>query len=114
MNKKIDKLLDKTKEMADKAEALLGEGFEKAKESGAYAKITVKMEKVGAFVDKKIVELKESGLPDKMENLREKAGTKAETVIDQAKAYGTLLAGDIDEVIDNVKEKLSPGQKNNH
>ncbi len=114
MNKKIDELLNKTKEMADKAEALLGEGFEKAKESETYAKITDKMGQVGDYVDKKIVELKESDLPDKMDNLREKAETKAEAVIDQAKAYGTLLAGDIDEVIDNVKEKLSPGQKNNH
>ena len=52
--KKIDELLDK-------AEKFLGEGFEKAKESGTYARITDKMGQVGDYVDKKIVELKDSG-----------------------------------------------------
>ena len=102
--KKIDELLDK-------AETFLSEGFEKAKESETYAKISGAMGQVGEFVDKKIVELKEGDLPDKMENLRDKAEIKAETIIDQAKAYGNLLAGDVEEVIDHVKEKLSGDSK---
>ncbi len=105
--KKIDELLDKTKEMAEKAESLLGEGYEKAKESETYAKITDAISQVGTYVDKKIDELKESGLPDKMENLREKAETQTENVLDHAKAFGSILANDLDEVIDHVKEKLS-------
>lgn len=113
MKKKIDELLNKTKEMADKAGVFLDEGFEKAKESETYAKITDKMGQAGDYVDKKIVELKESDLPDKLENLRGKVETGTETIIDQAKAYGAILADDLDEVIDNVKGKFSPGQKNN-
>ena len=105
--KKIDELLDKTKEMAEKAESLLGEGYEKAKESETYAKITDAIGQVGTYVDKKIDELKESDLPDKMEKLRDQAEIRAETIVDQAKAYGTILAGDLDEVIDHVKAKLS-------
>lgn len=109
--KKIDELLDKTKEMAEKAEKAFGEGYEKAKESETYAKITDAMGQVGTYVDKKIDELKESGLPNQMENLRDQAEAKAETVIDHAKAYGTILAGDLDEVIENVKKKLSGDSK---
>ena len=97
--KKIDELLDK-------AETLLNEGFEKAKESETYAKITDAIGQVEEYVDKKIVELKESDLPDQMENFRKKAEAKSESIVDQAKAYGNLIAGDIEEVIDNVKDKL--------
>lgn len=104
--KKVDELLDKTKEMADKAEKVITEGYEKAKESETYAKISDLMGQVGGYVDKKIEELKQSNIPDQMENFRKKAEAKGETIVDQAKAYGNLIAGDIEEVIDNVKDKL--------
>jgi ElaB/YqjD/DUF883 family membrane-anchored ribosome-binding protein len=105
--KKIDELLDKTKEMADKAEAFVEEKFEKAKESETYAKVTDLMNQAGEYVDKKIEELKEGELPGKLESFRERAETQAEKMVDQAKAYGTIIAGDVEEVIDNLKGKLS-------
>lgn len=110
---KSDDLRDKVKKMADQAEKLIDEGFdkakdsfEKAKESETYAKITDLMEQVGGYVEKKIVELKESDIPDQMENFRKKAEARSETIVDQAKAYGNIIASDIEEVIDNVKDML--------
>lgn len=111
--KKRDDLRDKVKQMADQAEKLIDEGFdkakesfEKAKESETYAKISDLMGQVGGFVDKKIEELKQSDIPDQMENFRKKAEARSETIVDQAKAYGNLIAGDIEEAIGNMKDKL--------
>ena len=111
---KRDDLRDKVNQMANQAEKLIDEGFDKAKESfekakgsETYAKITDLMGEVGEYVEKKMVELKESDLPDQMENLRQKAEATGETIVDQAKAYGNLIVGDIEEVIGNVKDKLA-------
>ncbi|MEK7719483.1 MAG: hypothetical protein AAB347_07720 [Bacteroidota bacterium] len=110
---KRDDLRDKVKQMAGQAEKLIDEGFDKAKDSfvkakgsETYSKISGLMDEVGEYVDKKIVELKKSDLPDQMENFRKKAEARSETIVDQAKAYGNLIAGDIEEVIGNVKDKL--------
>jgi len=112
MEKRED-LGDKVKQMANRAEKLIDEGFDKAKDSfekakgsETYSKISGLMSEVGEYVDKKIVELKESDLPDQMENFRKKAEARSETIVDQAKAYGNLIAGDIEEAIGNVKDKL--------
>jgi regulator of protease activity HflC (stomatin/prohibitin superfamily) len=105
--KKTDDFFDKTKEMADKAEAILDATFEKVKKSEAYGKITDAMEQVGAIVEKKIEEIKESDIPGQAERLRDKAETQTEQIIEQAKAYGSVIASDLDEVIDSLKEKLS-------
>ncbi len=102
-----DDFFDKASKMADMAEEKVKEAFEKAKQSEAYAKITDAVKQVGDAVDKKIEEYKQSDIPGKVENLRDKAESKAETFFDQAKAYGTILANDVEQVIDNVKEKLS-------
>ncbi len=104
-------LLDKTKELADKAEAFLEENFEKAKASETYAKITDSMEQAGEFVEKKIEEYKASDIPGKIDNLREKAESHSEKIIDQAKAYGSIIVSDVDEAIDRMKEKLSGEKK---
>jgi hypothetical protein len=111
-------LHDKAKKMAEKAEKLISEGFdkakghfEKAKESETYAKITDTMNLAGEYVEKKLDELKQGDLPDKIETFRNQAEEKAETFIDQAKAYGAILASDVDEVIDTMKEKLSGESK---
>ena len=110
---KSDDLRDKVKKMADQAEKLIDEGFdkakdsfEKAKESETYAKISDMVGQVGGFMDKKIEELKQSDIPDQMENFRKKAEAKSETIVDQAKAYGNIIASDIEDVIYNVKDKL--------
>jgi len=105
--KKTDDFFDKTKEMADKSEAKLGETFEKVKKSEAYSKITEAMEQVGDIVEKKIVEIRESDIPGQVEKLRDKAETQTERMIEQAKAYGSIIASDLDEVIASLKEKLS-------
>ncbi len=111
--KKRDDLRDKARQMADQAEKLIGEGFDKAKDSfdkakegETYAKISGLMEQVGGYVDKKIEELRQSDIPDQMKNLRQEAESRSENIVDQAKAYGTIIVGDIEEVIDNMKEKL--------
>jgi hypothetical protein len=39
--------------------------------------------------------------------MRDKAETKAETLIDQAKAYGNILANDMEQMIEDVKGKIS-------
>ena len=99
---KRDDLRDKVKQMAGQAEKLIDEGFDKAKDSfvkakgsETYSKISGLMDEVGEYVDKKIVELKKSDLPDQKENFRKKAEARSETIVDQAKAYGNLIAGDI-------------------
>jgi hypothetical protein len=109
-----DDFMGKAKEMTDKAGKLIEEGFdkakegfEKAKESETYAKFSEAMKQVGDAVDKKIEEYRQSDIPGKVENLRDKAETKAETFIDQAKAYGTILANDVEQIIDDVKGKIS-------
>ena len=104
---KTDDFFDKTKEMADKAEAILGATFEKVKKSDAYSKITEAMEQVGDIVEKKIGEIRESDIPGQAEKLRDKAETQTERIIEQAKAYGSVIASDLDKVIDSLKEKLS-------
>jgi hypothetical protein len=69
------------------------------------------MYQAGEYVEKKLDELKQGDLPDKIETFRNQAEEKAETFIDQAKAYGAILASDVDEVIDTMKEKLSGDSK---
>lgn len=119
--KNSDDLLGKAKDLADKAEKLIGEGFdkakehiEKAKESEAYAKINQSMNQAGEYVERKLEELKQGDLPDKIEALREKAEDKAEGLIDQAKAYGSIIADDVDEVIETMKDKFSGQSKNSN
>jgi hypothetical protein len=114
--KKTDDFFDKTKEMADKAEAKLEATFEKVKKSEAYGKLTDAMEQVGDIVEKKIGEIRESDIPGQAEKLRDQAEAQTERIIEQAKAYGSVLAGDLDEVIESLKEKLSgdePKKKKN-
>lgn len=116
-----DDLLGKAKELADKAEKLIDVGFDKAKEhidrakeSETYAQITNKMNQAGEYVEKKLDELKQGDLPDKIEAFRSKAEDKAETFIGQAKAFGSILADDVDEVIDTMKDKFSGQSKNSN
>jgi hypothetical protein len=105
--KKVDEICDKTKEMADKAETAFNAGYEKVKESETFAKISGLVDQVGDYVDQKITEFKESDIPEKLENLRDKAEEKTESVVDQVKAFGAILANDVEEVIGTVKEKLA-------
>ena len=105
--KNNDDFFEKTSKFAEQAEAKLKDAFEKAQKTEAYAKITGAMEQVGEAVDKKIEEMKQGDLPGKVENLRDQAENKAETFIDHARAYGTILANDVDEVIESLREKLS-------
>ncbi|MEI7830101.1 MAG: hypothetical protein WCI31_10040 [Prolixibacteraceae bacterium] len=105
--KEADDFFDKASKMADQAEEKVKEAFEKAKKSDAYAKITDAMKQVGDSLDKKIEEYKQSDIPGKVESIRDKAETKAETFIDQAKAYGNILANDMEQMIEDVKGKLS-------
>jgi hypothetical protein len=42
-----------------------------------------------------------------VENLRGKAETEAENVIEHVKAAGTILGSDVEEVFEQVKEKFS-------
>jgi len=105
--KNTDDFFEKTGKFAVQAEAKLKEALEKAQKSEAFAKITDAMEQVGEVVDKKIEEIKKGELPGKVENLRDQAENKAETFFDHARAYGSILANDVDEVIDSLKEKLS-------
>jgi ElaB/YqjD/DUF883 family membrane-anchored ribosome-binding protein len=116
-----DDLLGKAKKLADKAEKLLEEGFdkakehfEKAKESETYAKINQSMNQAGEYVEKKLEEIRQGDLPDKIEAFRDKAEDKAETLIEQARAYGSIIADDVDEVIDSMKDKLSGQSKNSN
>ncbi len=106
-----DDLLGKTREMAEKAEKAVSEGFGKFKESETYAKMTDLIEQVGEYVDKKIDEVKEGELPGKVENLRGKAESKAEIFLSQAKIYGDKFAREMDDAIDNLKERLSDNKK---
>ncbi len=109
--KNADEFFDKTKEMADKAEAKIGEAFEKVKTSDTYAKITNAMDQVGDYVEQKIEKLKESDIPEKVEKFWDKAENQTETIIEQAKAYGSTLASDVDEVIEKAKAKFSGDSK---
>jgi hypothetical protein len=110
--KNSDKIFEKAGELTDKAGKILEERFEKFKESDAYAKITEAMGQAGEFADKKLEELKESDIPDKIKDLRDKAESGTENVMEHVKAYGALLADDVDQVIDEMKEKLA-GRKRN-
>jgi restriction endonuclease Mrr len=105
--KNSEDFFEKTGKFAEQAEAKIKDLFEKAQKSEAYAKITDAMEQVGEAVDKKIEEIKQGEFPGKVENLRDQAENKAETFVDHARAYGSILASDVDEVIDSLKEKLS-------
>jgi len=109
--KNFDDLIEKAKEMGGKAEKVIEEGFEKAKTSGNYDKITGLMGQVGDYIDKKIDVLKQGDLSGKIENLRNQADTRSETIIDHVKSYGTILADDLDEVLKTVKEKLAGDEK---
>ena len=109
--KNFDDLIEKAKEMGGKAEKVIEEGFEKVKTSGTYDKITGLMGQVGDYADKKIDDLKQGDLSGKIENLCNQADTRSEMIIDHVKAYGTILADDLDEVIDTVKEKLAGDEK---
>ncbi len=106
-----DDLLGKTREMADKAEKALSEGFGKFKESESFAKMTDLLGQVGDYVDKKIEEVKESELPGKVEDFRGKAESKAETLLSRTKIFGEKFAKEVDEAIDNLKERFSDDKK---
>ena len=105
--KNSDKLFDKAGELTDKAGKILEEGFEKFKGSEAYAKITDAMGQAGEFVDRKMEELKEGDIPDKVKDFKDKAESGTENVIEHVKAYGSLLADNVEQVIDEMKEKLA-------
>jgi|GEM_PF-1792908 len=103
--------LGKTREMAEKAERAVTEGIEKFKESDTFAKMTQLMGQVGEYVDKKIEEVKEGELPGKVENFREKAESKAETFLTQAKLFGGKFAKEMDDAIDSLKERMTDEKK---
>jgi hypothetical protein len=105
--KKSDDFFDKSREMADKAEAKLEETLERVRASETYAKITDAMGQAGEYVEKKIEELKESDIPEKAGKFREKAEAETEKFIGRAKTISANLADELDEVIDSLKDKLS-------
>jgi hypothetical protein len=108
---KGDEIFGKAGELAGKAEKFLEEGYEKVKGSEAYAKIRDAVGQAGEFVDKKLEKLKESDIPDKLKDFKGKAESGTENVIEHVKAYGSLLADDVEQVIDDVKEKFSGEKK---
>lgn len=108
---KDESVFGKAGKLAGKAEKMLEEGCEKLKNSEAYAKIRDTAGHVEEFVDKKLEELKGSDIPDKMKDLKDKAESGTENVIDHVKAYGSMLADDVEQVIDDLKEKLSGEKK---
>ena len=104
-----DDFLNKTKEFAEKAETKLKEEFAKLKESETYAKFSDLMESASSFAGQKIDEFKKGEYQSQTEEWRE----QAETVVDHLRAVGTIIAGDVEEAIDAVKEKFSGESKKN-
>lgn len=107
MKSKSDDLFDKTKEFAGKAEEFLDEQYKKLKESDAFGKVTEMAGKVADTIEKKADEFQQSDIPEKLEGLYKKGTAKSEEIIDQAKSFGTILADDVEEVIGNLRDKIS-------
>lgn len=104
-----DDFLNKTKDFAEKAEAKLKEEYAKLKESEAYAKFSDLMESASSYAGQKIDEFKKGEYQAQTEELRE----QAETVVDHLRAAGTILAGDVEEAIESVREKFTGESKRN-
>jgi hypothetical protein len=103
--KEADKLIEATKKLADKAENYVVETAAKVKKSQAFGKLTEMVSKVEDFVEGKADEFSKSEMADKLESLKEKAGSKADELLQKAKVAGKEIVREVDEAIDSIKEK---------
>ena len=101
-----DRLIEATKKFADKAEDYVTETAKKFKKSETYGKLTEIFNKGKEYVDQKAEEFRSGEMGEKFEAFREKAEAKAEVLIQKAKVAGKEIAGEVDEAIDSIKEKI--------
>jgi ElaB/YqjD/DUF883 family membrane-anchored ribosome-binding protein len=106
-----DKLIEATKKMADKAENYVAETAKKVKKSEAFGKLKEMVNKIEDFVDEKSDEFNKSGMADKLESMKDKAGAKADELMQKAKAAGQDIVQEVDEAIDSIKENINKKKK---
>lgn len=101
-----DELLDKARDLASKAEARIREGIDQVAASETFAKIKGKVNEAGDLIEKKLDELNESDISARLEKFGQELETEAERLIGEAKSRSAGMAGDIEESIEKLKEKL--------
>ncbi len=104
---KIDELIDKTKEFADKAEDLVGENIEKIKKSGTFEKAAGLVDKVGDYVEGQVDKFQSGEAGAMFETFKEKAEDQAEDLYEKGKSVVNLIVDDVEEAIDKLKGKAN-------
>jgi hypothetical protein len=104
--KEADKIIEATKKLADKAEQYVSETAAKVKKSETFEKLSGMFNKGVEFVEDKAEEFSKSDMTGKLETLKEKAGSKAEELLEKAKVAGNEIVREVDDAIDSIKEKM--------
>jgi hypothetical protein len=57
-------------------------------------------------MEDKAEEFRKSDMANKIESLKDKAGSKADELLQKAKVAGIEIVHEVDEAIDSIKEKM--------
>ena len=113
MSDKADKLIGKSKELADQAEDYLVEKASQVKKSDAFAKISGLFDKVENFIEDKSEEYHSGEMGAKIEAFRDKAEEHANDLLKKAKEAGRKFGDQVDESIDSIKGKKDRANNQN-
>ena len=110
-SEKLKELIEKGKDLADKAEAKLEETINKAKASEEFEKVSELVDKGKAFMENQSDEYNYEKLGAKVESFKAEAEKQADGIIDKIKDAGLKFCDKVDESIDKIKGKKNQEPK---
>ena len=110
---KADDMINKGKDLADKAEDYFEGKFKKFKKSNAFGKISDDLGKVEDMMEKKSHEFNSGEMGAKFEDFKDKAEVQANDLLKKAKEAGRKIGDQVDDTIDAMKGKKGPAGNQN-
>jgi len=108
-----DKLIEKGKDFADKAENFVAEKLSNARSSDSFGKISGLFDKVENFMETKADEFHSGEMEAKIEAFRSKAEVQADELLKKAREAGLKIGDQVDQTLDALKRKKDkPGNQN--
>ena len=102
---KTDELIEKGKDLADKAEDFFSEKVNELKNSDVFGKISGVFGKVEEIMEKKSQEFHSGEMGAKFESFKDKAEVQANDLLKKAKEAGRKIGDQVDESLDAMKGK---------
>ncbi len=105
---KAKEMIEKGKDLADKAEDFFEEKVNKVKSSEAFGKITDLLGKVESFMEEKSEQFHSGAMEAKIEAFKARAEVQADELLNRAKEAGVKIGDSVDQTIDILKGKKNP------